>query len=359
MSKLRPSLWRTCRVLASETRLKLLWEIFADGECFVGELGRRVRISDQNASIQLRLLNSRGLISSRRSGMMVLYRTEPNEEVEFSKDLLNALRECCEREVPIRRVIRSATAFTHERRIRVVQLLSRSPLRPADLESRTGIGARALYRHLAKLEARGCVRRDHGLCRLAVPDNPLGVCLMKIICRTFPAVKTTVRVAKVVSGGQTGADRAALDAAIACGVPHGGWCPKGRLAEDGRIPERYELQEMETGNYAARTLANVDAADLTLIFSHGPLSGGSLLTQQFAEKAGKPCVHIDLNECFRSPVAGCSDAPVVFQRLEEMFSALGSCRRGDGLVLNVAGPRASGDPGIYDAVYEAMLLLLN
>ncbi len=358
MSKLRPSLWRTCRVLASETRLKLLWEIFADGECSVGELGRRVRISDQNASIQLRLLNSRGLISSRRSGMMVFYRAEPNEDVEFSRDLLNALRECCEQEVPIRRVIRCATAFTHERRIRAVQVLSRAPLRPADLESRTGIGARPLYRHLAKLEARGFVRRDRGLCRLAVPDSPLGVCLMKIICGTYSALKTTVRVAKVVSGGQTGADRAALDAAIACGVPHGGRCPKGRLAEDGRIPARYELQEMETEDYSARTLANVNAADLTLIFSHGPLSGGSLLTQQFAAAAGKPCVHIDLNER-QVPADGCFDGPVFFQRLEKMFPALGSSQREGGLLLNVAGPRASGDPGIYDAVYESMLRLLS
>jgi len=158
---------------------------------------------------------------------------------------------------------------------------------------------------------------------------------------------------KIISGGQTGADRAALDAAIACGVPHGGWCPKGRLAEDGPIADCYELQEMEDVDYPARTRANVAAADLTLILSNGPLTGGSLLTQQFAEELGKPCVHIDLNENF--------------QPLETVFAeGYGGqencaclCNRLEKMVLNVAGPRASGDPRIYDAVYEQMLRLLS
>lgn len=148
-----------------------------------------------------------------------------------------------------------------------------------------------------------------------------------------------MKIVRIISGGQTGADRAALDAAIACGVPHGGWCPKGRLAEDGQIPERYHLQESGSEEYAVRTRRNVEAADLTVVFSHGPLTGGSLLTQQFADELRKPCLHLDLNENF--------------QGLEKKFPTLGS------IVLNVAGSRASDDSAIYDAVYTAVVELLN
>ncbi|MBL7017121.1 MAG: hypothetical protein ISR84_06140, partial [Kiritimatiellales bacterium] len=73
-----------------------------------------------------------------------------------------------------------------------------------------------------------------------------------------------MKVAKIISGGQSGADRAALDAAMACGIPHGGWCPKGRLAEDGQISPKYNLREMETDSYSERTKANVADSDLTL-----------------------------------------------------------------------------------------------
>jgi hypothetical protein len=172
-----------------------------------------------------------------------------------------------------------------------------------------------------------------------------------------------MRIIKIVSGGQTGADRAALDAAIDCGVPHGGWCPKGRRAEDGPISDRYHLQETESEWYPERTRANVADSDGTLIFSHGPLTGGSLLTKQFAKELGKPCVHIDLNDGF--PVDSVQDG----HSLEKMFPNLGSLKirlsRGgkmlgeDGWVLNVAGPRESTDPQIYDAVYERMTLLLQ
>ena len=339
MSKLRPTLWRTCRVIASETRLKLLWEIFEAEGLPVCGLGQSVRISDQNASFQLRLLNSRGLITPHRAGMELVYGAETNEEVEYAQDLLDALYECHQKKISLAQVFRSATACTHERRIRILQLLSMSALRPAAIEEKTGIGARALYRHLSKLESRGFVKNKHGLYCLAIPSDPLGKCLLNL------ASRPELKIFRVVSGGQTGADRAALDAAIACGVPHGGWCPKGRRAEDGPIPTKYSLREMETDSYSERTKANVADSDLTLIFSHGPLTGGSLLTQQFAEELGKPCVHIDLSG--------------EFQTLEEKLSRFGNSHREGGVVLNVAGPRASGDPQIYDAVYEQVLRLLR
>ena len=162
----------------------------------------------------------------------------------------------------------------------------------------------------------------------------------------------SVEIIKIISGGQTGADRAALDAAIACGVPHGGWCPKGRRAEDGPIPSQYHLLEMETESYSERTKANVADSDATLIFSHGPLTGGSLLTQQFAVELEKPCVHIDLNENFQTL------ENIVDATSSSRFSACVEHDEG-GVVLNVAGPRASGDPQIYEAVYKQMLRLLT
>ena len=103
-------------------------------------------------------------------------------------------------------------------------------------------------------------------------------------------------VKKIISGGQTGADRAALDFAIKHQIPHGGWVPKGRLAEDGPLPDRYALHEMPTNSYPARTERNVIDSDGTLIVSHGKLTGGSDLTRKFAIKHGRSWLHIDLNQ---------------------------------------------------------------
>ena len=101
---------------------------------------------------------------------------------------------------------------------------------------------------------------------------------------------------KIISGGQTGADRAALDAAIESGFEHGGWAPKGMKAEDGRIPDKYNLKEMPTSSYPKRTEQNIVDSDGTIIVSHGPLTGGSLLTQNLAIDHHKPCKHIDLSQ---------------------------------------------------------------
>src|SRR5262245_10154727 len=102
-------------------------------------------------------------------------------------------------------------------------------------------------------------------------------------------------VERIVSGGQTGADRAALDFALANGIHTGGWVPRGRLAEDGRIPDRYPgLFETESDDPAVRTARNVRDSDATLILSHGPLCGGSLRTLEEAGRARKPVLHLDL-----------------------------------------------------------------
>lgn len=312
-------------------------------------LGQSIGISDQNASIQLRLLNSRGLITPYRKGMEVFYRIEANKQIDHAEDLLHALQECHERRVSIDRVLRSATAFTHERRIQIVQVLINGPRTAVDIKEKTGIKPRALQRHLGKLVSRGFVKKNRNLYQLNTPRDPLGKCLMRLVCD--PCEKPGLTIKRIVSGGQTGADRAALDAAIACKVPHGGWCPKGRRAEGGPIPEKYSLSETESAEYAERTQANVADSDATLIFSHGPLTGGSLLTQQFAEELEKPCIHINFLESRgEQEICAC---------LCNRFPNLGNAQREGGLVLNVAGPRASGDPQIYEAVYQQMLQLLQ
>src|SRR5262245_22193583 len=140
---------------------------------------------------------------------------------------------------------------------------------------------------------------------------------------------------RIVSGGQTGADRAALDFALANGIPIGGWVPKGRLAEDGRIPDRYAgLVETESADPAVRTARNVRDSDATLILSHGPLTGGSLRTLQEANRAGRPVLHLDLDG---------SDLSDAAARLRRWLAALRP------KTLNVAGPRASQDPRIAAA----------
>ena len=148
---------------------------------------------------------------------------------------------------------------------------------------------------------------------------------------------------RIVSGGQTGADRAALDAAIAVGFSHGGWCPKGRRAEDGPIHSRYQLHETESDHYIARTEMNVQDSDGTLILTLGPLTGGSLRTQEFAEAHGRPCLHLEIRD------RGEDEAVEMIQAFVEQHE-IGT--------LNVAGPRTSTCPAIYDrarAVMDAFL----
>jgi hypothetical protein len=99
---------------------------------------------------------------------------------------------------------------------------------------------------------------------------------------------------KIISSGQTGAGQAGLDAAIKNNMPHGGAIPKGRMTEDGVLPDKYNLKEMATKSYPKRTEKNVMDSDGTVIFTHGKLTGGSLLTQKKAIEHGKPVIHLDL-----------------------------------------------------------------
>ena len=101
---------------------------------------------------------------------------------------------------------------------------------------------------------------------------------------------------KIISGGQTGADRAALDVAIEFHILHGGWIPKGRRTEDGRLSDRYLLKETKNIGYPQRTELNILESDATLILSHGKLAGGSALTHKLAIKHSRPYLHVNLNE---------------------------------------------------------------
>lgn len=150
-------------------------------------------------------------------------------------------------------------------------------------------------------------------------------------------------IAKIVSGGQTGADRAALDWAIENGIPHSGWCPKGRLAEDGPIDARYNLQETPTANYPQRTEWNARDSDGTVVFSIGPLlSGGSKKTVTLAQKHGKPVIHIS-----RDGTPNPREALLAFVRSNGIRT------------LNVAGPRGSKEPEVAEFTKTVLGALLS
>lgn len=179
MMKLTPTLWRTCRVIACETRLKRLWHIFDAGEIHVEALANRTGISISNASNQLRHLSSRGLIAPRREKMRVFYRAEANESLEIAPTLLNAIRVCYSKKVTFKTMVRMATAFTHERRIEIVKALKGSSRDLYELQNMTAMSGPALSRHLDKLERRGVVKYRNRQFRLSTPGNALGCTLLK------------------------------------------------------------------------------------------------------------------------------------------------------------------------------------
>jgi hypothetical protein len=149
---------------------------------------------------------------------------------------------------------------------------------------------------------------------------------------------------KIISGGQTGVDRAALDAAIELGLDYGGSVPKGRKAEDGPIDEKYgKLTELGSLSYRVRTQRNVADSDATLIIIRGGFSGGTALTARRASTRHKPCLIVDLKKMDEARALGKATA------------WLNLVRPG---TLNVAGPRESEVPGIYGTAYRFLRLLL-
>jgi hypothetical protein len=146
---------------------------------------------------------------------------------------------------------------------------------------------------------------------------------------------------KVISGGQTGVDQAALDAAAEAGLSCGGWCPKDRWSEAGPIDDRYPLTETPSADPAQRTDCNVRDADGTLIVATAPLSGGTALTQRIAARRGKPCLVVD---------PGDDSGPASIRQWLDGH---------DIRTLNVAGPRESGCPGIRDRALALLRLVFD
>ncbi len=149
---------------------------------------------------------------------------------------------------------------------------------------------------------------------------------------------------KIISGGQTGVDRAALDAALALGFPCGGWCPTGRIDECGVIPDRYPLKELKKGGYRLRTIQNIDDSDATLIIYFTDLEGGTEETTYRCIKMGRPYKLIDAGQ-------------VSVSRAVELVADFVSSRSIH--ELNVAGPRASKTPQAYQYAFDVVSGLLR
>ncbi|TWU10780.1 putative molybdenum carrier protein [Allorhodopirellula heiligendammensis] len=147
---------------------------------------------------------------------------------------------------------------------------------------------------------------------------------------------------KIVSGGQTGVDRGALDAALALGIEHGGWCPAGRLAEDGQVPTRYQLVELSSRYYPHRTEKNVRDSDATLILYRGRMTGGTKLTQRLCRQIGKPDLSVSMGNASRA-------RNKIIDWLNEVRPE----------ILNVAGPRESNAEGIQDATCTLLVAALE
>ena len=146
---------------------------------------------------------------------------------------------------------------------------------------------------------------------------------------------------KIISGGQTGVDRAALDSAIRLGIPCGGWCPQGRKAEDGRIPDHYPLQEASSPDYPVRTRLNVEDSDGTLVITAGSPKGGTALTLKLARKLNRPFLMVDLD------------------RETEPSQVWQWIKKNRVRVLNVAGPREGESAGIFEKASAFLQEVLN
>ena len=167
-----------------------------------------------------------------------------------------------------------------------------------------------------------------------------------------------MKIVKIISGGQTGAERGGLDAAEYCHIPHGGWCPKNRLADDGRIPDGYALQEMSTQSYLSRIEFNVVSSDATLIFSAFGEDVIALRTVEFATKLNKPYLLI-LTSKTKPDYRGQEIPGWLTNRRKVRRQVAMACWPPAQCVLNVTGERESSYPGIHDLVMTALVEVIG
>ena len=146
-------------------------------------------------------------------------------------------------------------------------------------------------------------------------------------------------VKKIISGGQIGADQAALDVAIKLAIPHGGWIQKGRKTQSGTLPDKYKLQEMPTASYIKRIEQNVINSDGTLIISHGRLTGGPDHSRKMVLKYKRQLLHVDLSQIEAFQAAKLINAWISLHHIK---------------ILNITGPRTSEDPKIYKAAMDIL-----
>lgn len=179
----RVRFWNLCRVLANETRLKLLWCLFDHKELCVRDLQVLNDMSRPNASNQLKLLSASGLISSRRERNRVIYRPQPLREDGMAAQLLKELRRCSLQDDGFATMIHLLTGFTHGRRIEIVQAVAGGCVDFSKIMEKTGMSGPALSRHLDKLDRRGFVCRDGDQIGLRGPSGRLGKKLMDLALR--------------------------------------------------------------------------------------------------------------------------------------------------------------------------------
>ena len=162
---------------------------------------------------------------------------------------------------------------------------------------------------------------------------------------------------KIISGGQTGVDRAALDAAIKSNITLGGWCPKGRKAEDGIIDSQYPLQETPSSNYRQRTEWNVRDSDGTLIITWGTPTGGTLLTTRLAQKLKKPLIIIDMNNQIKNEgqQTFTNNNGFIQGNKSAYVQIIDWIKYHNIQTLNIAGPRQPTNKNIYNQAYTFLL----
>jgi DNA-binding transcriptional ArsR family regulator len=180
MKSLRPTLWRTCRVLANSTRLNLLRELTANGEKTVSSLALKFNLSEQLSSTHLRSLNARGLITAKPEGKWLFYSVQANPNVDHASEILNVIQDCFQRELTNDEIIHCATGFTHSRRIQIITCLGRKHMTFQELSISTQISTPALHRHLQKLISRKFVELNERKYFLKPSDNLLGELLLKL-----------------------------------------------------------------------------------------------------------------------------------------------------------------------------------